>query len=403
MTPPAGMPRDEERLRRVREALAAASLDAVVCTRPSNVLLVTGYWPVIGSAVAIATREGAVAVAAPEDEDALASEGWADAVRLFAAGSLERLAGRFPEARAAVVALARDAGAASVRTVGHDGGAGFEPTAYVATFGYGERVCDLVAAAFPGAAVRDATETFARLRASLTPRELEEVRRACAIAAEAFDVTVARVAPGIREVDLAGVLTGELLAQSAGTRRCAGEAFCMSGPNGARAASSFQRSSGRALERGDFVLLHVNSCRGGFWTDVTRTFTVGPPDARQAAIAAAIDEAGEAACEAVRPGVRAAEVDRVARAVMARHGLDHGFVHGTGHGVGFVAIDHEARPRLHPRSDDVLETGMVFNVEPGYYEPGRLGIRHCDMIAVTPGGAERLTPFRSHAGERLPA
>lgn len=403
MTPAGSLPRDEERLRMVRDALAAESLDAVLATRPANVLLLTGYWPVIGSAVAIATREGAVVVAAPEDESSLAAESWADAVRPFSPGSLERLAGRWPAARDAVAAVARDAGAGAVRVAGHDGGAGFEPAAYVAGFEYGDRVRDLGAAAFPGAAFRDATGLFARLRARLTAGELDRVRHACAIAGEAFRVAVQRAAPGMREVDLAGVLTGELIAQSEGVRRCAGAAFCMSGPNGARAASSFQRSSARALAAGDFVLLHANSCCAGFWTDVTRTFTIGPPEERQVAIAAAIAEAGEAACEAVRPGVPAAEVDRVARAVMERHGLEHGFVHGTGHGVGFVAIDHEAPPRLHPRSGDVLEAGMVFNVEPGYYEPGRLGIRHCDMVAVTPGGAEILTPFLARAGERLPA
>ena len=391
--------RDEERLRSIREALAAARLDAVLCSRPANVLLLTGYWPVVGSAIAIATRDGAVALAAPEDEVAFANDGWADVVRFFGAGSIERLAGRWPAACDAVTAVARDAGVGGARVAGHDGGAGFEPAAYVSTFLYGDRVRDLATAAFPDATVRDAAEVFARLRARLTSRELDQVRRACAIAGEAFGVAAERAAPGMREVDLAGLLTGDLLARSEGTRRCSGEAFCMSGPNGARAASSFQQSSGRVLETGDFVLLHANSCCGGFWTDVTRTFTIGPPDARQQAIAAAIDGAGEAACEAVRPGVRASEVDRRARAVMERNGLGRGFVHGTGHGVGFVAIDHDARPRLHPRSEDVLEAGMVFNVEPGYYEPGRLGIRHCDMVAVTAAGAELLTDFQSTAAE----
>ena len=62
-------------------------------------------------------------------------------------------------------------------------------------------------------------------------------------------------------------------------------------------------------------------------------------------------------------------------------------------GVGFAAIDHNAPPRLHPKSPDVLEEGMVFNVEPAAYFPNECGMRHCDMVAVTSTGSQVLTPF----------
>jgi Xaa-Pro aminopeptidase len=43
----------------------------------------------------------------------------------------------------------------------------------------------------------------------------------------------------------------------------------------------------------------------------------------------------------------------------------------------------------------VLETGMVFNVEPAIYLEGYGGIRHCDMVALTSHGVEELTPFQA--------
>jgi Xaa-Pro aminopeptidase len=52
-------------------------------------------------------------------------------------------------------------------------------------------------------------------------------------------------------------------------------------------------------------------------------------------------------------------------------------------------------PRLHPASDDILEAGMVFNIEPAICIEGLGGIRHCDMVAVTEQGAELLTPVQS--------
>ena len=78
---------------------------------------------------------------------------------------------------------------------------------------------------------------------------------------------------------------------------------------------------------------------------------------------------------------------------MCRHGFGNAFLHGTGHGVGFVAIDHDASPRLTPGSSDVIEAGMAFNIEPGAYFEGWGGARHCDMVLCTEAGAVLLTGF----------
>src|ERR1041384_7338970 len=85
------MNRDVERSQRITSALAEAGMDAVVCALPANVLLLSGYWPVVGTSVAIATRKGATYLLVPEDEAELAARGWADEVQTFAPGSLSAL------------------------------------------------------------------------------------------------------------------------------------------------------------------------------------------------------------------------------------------------------------------------------------------------------------------------
>ena len=67
--------------------------------------------------------------------------------------------------------------------------------------------------------------------------------------------------------------------------------------------------------------------------------------------------------------------------------------------MGFSAIGTDAQPRLHPKSEEALEIGMVFNVEPAIYIDGYGGLRHCDMVAVTEAGAELLTPFQCGVGD----
>jgi len=113
----------------------------------------------------------------------------------------------------------------------------------------------------------------------------------------------------------------------------------------------------------------------------------------------AVFSAREAALAAIRPGVKAAAVDHAARAELENLGFGREFKHPTGHGVGFAAIDHNALPRLHPRSEDVLEAGMVFNVEPAIYIDGLGGLRHCDMVAVTDTGVEIVTTFQTSLEE----
>jgi Xaa-Pro aminopeptidase len=51
---------------------------------------------------------------------------------------------------------------------------------------------------------------------------------------------------------------------------------------------------------------------------------------------------------------------------------------------------HE-KPVVSPRSEAVVEEGMVFTIEPGIYIPGFGGVRIEDTVAVTADGCVILT------------
>jgi Xaa-Pro aminopeptidase len=167
----------------------------------------------------------------------------------------------------------------------------------------------------------------------------------------------------------------------------------MSGPNSGNAYSAYARTRQRTVEDGDLVMIHCNSCGDGFWTDITRTYTVGVADQQQDEMRSALMEARQAALAAIAPGTKAKDVDLAARSALGDRNFGAQFKHGTGHGVGFAAANSNGIPRIHPESPDVLAAGMTFNIEPAIYIEGYGGMRHCDMVAVTETGAEVLTDF----------
>ena len=98
---------------------------------------------------------------------------------------------------------------------------------------------------------------------------------------------------------------------------------------------TFSRSSARLLAEGDLVVLELAVCADGYWSDVTRTASVGEPDERQRALLSAVREAQAAAIRVVRPGATGEEVDRAARSILEQRGYGAGFTHNCGHHVGF--------------------------------------------------------------------
>ena len=233
------------------------------------------------------------------------------------------------------------------------------------------------------------------LKAKKTPKELSLIRHSATIAAGSFAKAAEYIKPGLRESEVAAEFQSafDRSPGAEGLERSYGSFYCMSGPNSAKASAAFARTRQRVICAGDLVMIHANTCADGYWTDITRTYVAGKPDARQQAMYSAIAEARGAAMDAVRPGVEAGIVDQAARNVMTAHGFGDAFRHSTGHGVGFAAADANSRPRIHPKSTDILEEGMTFNIEPAAYFDGYGGMRHCDVVTVTSTGASIITDF----------
>jgi Xaa-Pro aminopeptidase len=226
--------------------------------------------------------------------------------------------------------------------------------------------------------------------------ELNTLTRAARLLTDAFERVAAEVRVGRTEHQVAARI--DFVIKDSGFERTAFETIVASGPN---AALPHARPGSRVLSAGDLVVLDFGGVCDGYSVDLTRTVSLGPPDAEARRVYDAVAEAHAAGVSAVRPGATAWDVDRAARETLERLGLGEVFGHGTGHGLGIEVHEEPLIAKTKPRdvaavpapghAEVTIEPGMVFTIEPGAYLPGWGGVRLEDDVAVGRGGAEMLT------------
>jgi Xaa-Pro aminopeptidase len=235
-----------------------------------------------------------------------------------------------------------------------------------------------------GGTLKDAPPIVERARMIKDSDELSRIRAAVALGARLFDRALEVLRPGVKESEVAGEM--EYAARRAGAQEMSFPTIIASG---ARSALPHGRASDQPIVSGGFVVCDFGVILAGYCSDQTRTVWVGSAaeEARQAY--EAVRESQQAAIDAVRPGVPVGAIDDAARKVLRKARLARYFTHSTGHGVGLEI--HEA-PRVAAGQQEILQPGMVITIEPGVYFAGKWGVRIEDMVAVTVGGCEVLTP-----------
>ncbi|QKX02421.1 aminopeptidase P family protein [Wolbachia endosymbiont of Dirofilaria (Dirofilaria) immitis] len=116
-------------------------------------------------------------------------------------------------------------------------------------------------------------------------------------------------------------------------------------------------------------------------TDVTRTIAIGNPTNEQITHYSIVLKAHIAVASAVFPfSTTGGELDILARTHLWKFGID--YIHGTGHGVGNYLSVHEGPQAISKGNKVKLMPGMILSNEPGYYIPGKYGIRIENLMYV---------------------
>ncbi|EDX84074.1 peptidase, M24 family [Synechococcus sp. PCC 7335] len=232
------------------------------------------------------------------------------------------------------------------------------------------------------AAIEDSKLLMQQFRRIKTPAEVEKIRRAIAISAEAHQVAKDMVRPGVYEYEVQAAIENVFRSKGA-----LGPAYPSIVAGGENACILHYVENNRVLRNGDLILIDAGCAYDYYNADITRTFPVGDRLSREQKILyELVLEAQLAAIEKVQPGLPFNAfhdaATKVITAGLVELGLLEGdvdelieakkhkafFMHGTGHFLGLDVHDTGIL-RNSDKTWKPFEPGNIVTVEPGIYIP----------------------------------
>jgi len=165
---------------------------------------------------------------------------------------------------------------------------------------------------------------------------------------------------------------------------------------GLQACDPHERGHGTLYAHQMIIIdLFPRDAKSGYYGDLTRTVLRGKASQAQYHLWNTCLEGQEIALKQIQPKASGGKIHHTVEKFFTKKGYPteqkegrwSGFFHGTGHGLG---LELHEEPRF---GKAILKAGHVFTIEPGLYIPALGGVRHEDVIAVTPAGYQLLSKF----------
>ncbi len=223
--------------------------------------------------------------------------------------------------------------------------------------------------------------------------EIKIIREATKIADECLKKWLKTVKVGVSEEELGWNLLS--IARKLGAEGFSFPPIITFGKN---TADVHHQQEKNILKKGECVLIDFGIKYKNYCTDMTRVFfpkksifSFKKALKEEQKIYSIVLSANKKVIQAIKPGIKFSELDKIARDVIEESGYGKYFGHSTGHGVGLEV--HEL-PNVSSVSNEIVREGMIFTVEPGIYVEGVGGVRIEDMVYVgKKGKVEVLTKF----------
>lgn len=235
----------------------------------------------------------------------------------------------------------------------------------------------------PEAEFVHARDIFFEARMIKTDAEITLLREVGELSERVMEDALARIRVGVRETDLFAIINNEML--SAGC-----DAAKIQIGSGARSGITNCKPSEKSFEANDVIRIEILGDRRSYRSNITRTAVLGAPTDEQKKIWSVLIGARDA-CEAMlRPGTRVPDLWETYVAICREGGIEP-TLRFLGHGIGQTI--HE-EPYITDSRDIALRPNVTHTMEPLYMMPGRMGFHVEDMYVITEDGYDKLTGGR---------
>lgn len=214
--------------------------------------------------------------------------------------------------------------------------------------------------------------------------ELAKMRHASHMNDRMMEALVGYLRPGLRERDIRRFVM-DFHESQGGKPRVPGVA---TGVNSA--SPHYGGDNDRTVSDRDIVMVDCGGWYDEYSHDMTRTFFIGEPTEEQRRVYDIVLRAQDAAERVAVAGSIPAELDKIARDIIAAEGYGDAFNHRLGHGIGMDG--HEA-PFISQANSVPLVEGNCFSIEPGIYLSGKFGVRIENLLMLTDSGTEVINRF----------
>jgi Xaa-Pro aminopeptidase len=229
-----------------------------------------------------------------------------------------------------------------------------------------------------GGEILDATDLVEAVKAIKSGEEIALIRSAAAMQDAVFAEVLARIRPGMRDVDVAALAWNE--GQTRGSEQ--GIVLGGSAPLGEASVFVGRHRQGRRLERGDHLslLIEING-PAGFYTEMARTIVLGKASSELLEGFAAMREAQEATLQRMVPGASCREIAAAHDEHMRARGLPPE-LRLYAHGQGYDMVE---RPLIRRDETMTIAPGMCLAVHPGYQTSSLFAVI-CDNYLIGENG-----------------
>jgi Xaa-Pro aminopeptidase len=271
---------------------------------------------------------------------------------------------------------------------------------YIATYSPVQVLIQALDKRHPGLQYENIFESIADVRMIKSESEIDILRKAAAITVEGIKRSAKEIRAGIDERYLEGILEGNFKVN--GSQRLAFGSIIKSGPNSHwpwRILATHYNRRNRVLENGDLVIFDVGCEYQQYVSDIGRTFPVsGKFNTRQKEILVMETKIADEIIKFLKPGITFKDIKAITDNLIPEDSKKYMQV-GLffGHHLGLSTGD----PSL---SEAKLKPGMVFTVEPWYYNHDEnISVFTEDMIVITKDGCEVLSSDLPRTPEALEA